>query len=408
MEAGRALSAPILTASSVGKRYALGPARTQLTRYLRRSRQAGSSDEFWAVRDVSFELPREGSLGLIGRNGAGKSTLLRLLAGTAKPTEGSVECDARLACVLDLGVGFQPLETGRQNAEAALALDGGYSKSEIPALVREIEAFAEIGAYFDRPIRTYSDGMRLRLAFATITVLRPEVLVTDEVIVVGDSFFQEKCRAWFDRFLADGGSLVLCAHDLGQIQQLCTRTLWLDGGRVAEIGDSREVIRSYREAVGAEPEVGNERAPAGTTHETGHSAGLLFEVVELHLRDEAGAEVRELAPDATVVVEADIRAPAGVPHVHFGITTENLTPVFGVSSDMGDAEPTKLADDLYRYRLRFDRWPLGPGRYRLRAHAIDETGTRLYDTVEIHFSVAGSAQGEGLVRLRSEWHPDQS
>ncbi len=148
------------------------------------------------------------SLGVIGRNGAGKSTLLRVLAGVARPTEGSVATRARVACLLDLGVGFHALETGRENAETALVLQAGLTRREARRRVAEVEEFAGLGAFFERPMRTYSDGMRLRLAFATITVLEPEVLVTDEILAVGDDGFQERCNAWFDRFLGGGGGRI--------------------------------------------------------------------------------------------------------------------------------------------------------------------------------------------------------
>lgn len=340
------------------------------------------------------------SLGVIGRNGAGKSTLLRVLAGVARPTEGSVATRARVACLLDLGVGFHALETGRENAETALVLQAGLTRREARRRVAEVEEFAGLGAFFERPMRTYSDGMRLRLAFATITVLEPEVLVTDEILAVGDDGFQERCNAWFDRFLGGGGGLVLCSHDLGQIQRLCDRTLWLDGGRAREVGDSRDVVRHYREAMGTAAAGGEEGGgDAGHVHAVGHAAGLPFEVVDLRLEREDGGDARLLPRDATVLVTADVNAPAGVPQICIGITRDDLTPVWGIASDMDGALPTALGGGRYRYRLRLSRLPLTAGTYRLRAHALDETGTRLYDTVELLFGVEGDDEDAGLIRL---------
>jgi len=357
------------------------------------------------LRGVSFSLAPGQSLGVIGRNGAGKSTLLRILAGVARPTEGRVEVSARVACLLDLGVGFHPLETGRQNAETTLVLQAGFTRREARRRVADVEAFAELGAFFDRPIRTYSDGMRLRLAFATITVLDPEVLVTDEILAVGDETFQQRCNAWFDRFLAGGGGLVLCSHDLAQVQRLCDRTAWLDGGGIRELGDSRDVVRHYREAMGTAAAGGEEGGgEAGHVHLLGLRAGLPFEVVDLRLEDEEGRSLQVVPRDATVLVTADVHAPAGVPQVCLGITRADMTPVFGVASDMDDAVPERVADSRYRYRLRLPRLPLTAGRYRLRAHAMDETGTRLYDTVELMFSVAGDDEDAGIVRLPSAAH----
>src|SRR5439155_8404877 len=160
-------------------------------------------------RGGSFALAHRQSLGVSERNGAGKPPVLRILAGVARPSEGRVEVRARVACLLDLAVGFHSLETGRENAETTLVLQAGLTRREARTRLREIEEFAEIGAFFDRPIRTYSNGMRLRLAFATITVLAPEVLVTDEILAVGDESFQQRCNRWFDRFLGGGGGLIL-------------------------------------------------------------------------------------------------------------------------------------------------------------------------------------------------------
>jgi lipopolysaccharide transport system ATP-binding protein len=398
-----------LAACGIGKRYPLAPTRVGAILAPRRhaAKELPPSAALWVLRDVDFALAHGQSLGVIGRNGAGKSTLLRIVAGVARPSAGRIETHARLACLLDLGVGFHSLETGRDNAETTLVLQAGLSRREARRRLREIEEFAEIGEFFDRPIRTYSDGMRLRLAFATITVLDPEVLVTDEILAVGDEAFQQRCNLWFDRFLGRGGGLVLCSHDLMQIQRLCDRTLWLDGGGIRELGDSRDVVRHYREAMGTAAAGGEEGGgQAGHAHAVGLVAGLAFEVVDLRLEDDGGHAVRDLSPDATVVVTADVHAPAGVPQICIGITRADMTPVFGVSSDMDEAVPRQIDSALYRYRLRFPRLPLTAGAYRLRAHAMDETGTRLYDTVELTFSVAGDDEDAGLVRLPIDEQPE--
>jgi lipopolysaccharide transport system ATP-binding protein len=404
---GLALSPP--TAPSTGRSCALAARRLskcydrgspRLGRFVRelrdRALRLAAADVLWAVRDVSFEIERGHSLGVIGRNGSGKSTLLRLLAGTARPSAGAVERNARMGCLLDLGVGFHPLETGAQNAETSLVLLAGMSRQEARRALPEVAAFAAIGAFFDRPLRTYSAGMQLRLAFAVAALMSPEVLVTDEVIAVGDAAFQRKCERWFDAFLARGGSLVLCAHDLSQVTRLCERTLWLDRGAPRELGPSREVARHYRDSLDVE------QAPAGSEHPIGESSGMPFEVVDLHLRDVRGREVRAVRPGDTVVVTADVHSPAAVAQLCIGILRDDLTPVYGLSSDMDGARPEALGAERYRYRLSFPEIALTPGPHRLRAHAMDETGTRLYDTVEIPFLVEGDDE-PGLVRLEPRW-----
>ncbi|MFM7141109.1 MAG: ABC transporter ATP-binding protein [Alphaproteobacteria bacterium] len=395
----------VLTAFGLGKRYGIG--RPRVRPLLRRLAGRGPTRDgvafgHWAVRGVSFELPRGGSLGLIGRNGSGKSTLLRLLAGTAHPTEGSVEVGARLGCLLDLGTGFQALETGRENAEGWLVLQGGLSRAEARRATRDVERFADIGDYFDRPLRTCSSGMQLRVAFATAAQLEPEVLVTDEVLAVGDDSFQRRCNRWFDRFLARGGTLVLCSHDLFQVQRLCERTLWLDAGEPRELGSTREVVRHYRELVGSAPTGGGEagEADAGTRHRPGEASGLEFEVADMRLLDARGHDVREIDPGDTVMLVADVRAAAAIPNVHLSFTRSDGVPVYGISSDMENVLPTPVGEDLHRFVLEFPDLPLLPGNYVAKSHALDETGTRLYDTVEIAFRVRGEATGRGLVDPR--------
>jgi len=358
--------------------------------------QPGSFD---ALAEVSFSLEAGDTLGLIGRNGAGKSTLLGVLAGTIQPTQGTVETQRRVASLLDLGTGFHPLETGRQNAESMLSLYLRISRRAAREKLLAVREFSGLGDRFEDPIRTYSDGMRLRLSFATVSVLQPEILITDEVLVVGDAEFQSRCERWFDSFLAGGGTLVLCSHDLGQVGRLCRRALWLDQGKTAALGTTVEVIRAYRESIGTSES--DPSGEAGVEHGSGTKSGLPFEVTRLSLSDTGGMECQELPVGSAARISIDVAAPAGIPHVFVGITTGELVPVYGVASDMDGVRPEKIAAGLYRFELGFPDLRLLPGSYRLRAHALDETGTRLYDTVQLNFRVQGdSAPGpRGLVGL---------
>ncbi|HEY8514998.1 MAG TPA: ATP-binding cassette domain-containing protein [Candidatus Binatia bacterium] len=397
---------PALIARGLGKYYALSRSRVRpLLRRLRDPKAPPAPGGLWAVRDVSFSLEQGESLGVIGCNGAGKSTLLRLLAGTARPTEGTVERGARVASLLDLGIAFHPLETGRQNAEAALVLQAGMTRREARARTAEVAAFADIGDFFDRPIRTYSDGMRLRLGFAVITLLEVDVLVTDEILSVGDQAFQRRCDRWMDRFLGRGGTLVLCSHDLSEVQRLCARTLWMEGGRPRALGESRAVIRAYRESLGEDGDGTRRERSEGHAHAPGERTSLPYEVVDLRLQDESGRDVTVVPQGGTALVTVDVCAAVGVPQLFVGITRHDLTPIYGVASDMDGAVPERVAPDRYRYRLRFPDLPLTPERYRLRAHALDETGTRLYDTVELYFTVLGEPADDGLVRVEARWLP---
>lgn len=200
--------------------------------------------EYWAVRDVSFSLRRGESAGLIGRNGAGKSTLLKLITGTIRPSAGTVQIMGRVSAILELGLGFNPDLTGRQNIQLAGGMIG-LGTQEISDLVPEIEAFADLGQFFDQPLRIYSSGMQARLAFALATCKQPDVLIVDEVLSVGDAAFQRKCFRRIEEFLASGTSLLFVSHDIESVRRLCSFGIFLKDGRVVKSGPAKEVCDRY-------------------------------------------------------------------------------------------------------------------------------------------------------------------
>lgn len=198
------------------------------------------SDHFLALDDVSFRIVRGEAVGLVGRNGAGKSTLLKLVTGIVRPTSGSVAVRGQVAPLLALGNGLDPALTGREN----IYLNGailGYEKSYLRARETDIIEFSELGSFIDAPVRTYSSGMTMRLAFSIATAASPEILILDEVLAVGDSAFQAKCRARIGEIIADGATVFFVSHNLADIQQLCSRAVWLEKGKVVADGPSGEV-----------------------------------------------------------------------------------------------------------------------------------------------------------------------
>ncbi len=201
---------------------------------------------FWALKDVSFELRAGESLGIIGRNGAGKSTLLQIIAGTMEPTEGEVEVGRRVAALLELGSGFNFEFTGRENVWLNCVILG-VPEGEIERRFPEIEAFAGIGEFLDRPVKTYSTGMVVRLAFAVQVLLDPEILIVDEALAVGDAAFQIKCMDHMRGLLERGVSVILVTHDVNTVRSFCDRVLWLDAGRVEGFGEPREITSRYME-----------------------------------------------------------------------------------------------------------------------------------------------------------------
>ncbi len=201
-------------------------------------------EEHWVLKDVSFSIGPGEAIGVVGQNGAGKSTLLKLITGTTSPTQGQVQLRGRVAAILELGMGFSSDLTGRQNAYHSAGLMG-YSQAEIERAMPEIEAFAEVGEYFDQPVRTYSSGMQMRVAFSVATAFKPDLLIVDEALSVGDSYFQHKSFDRMRQFRDEGVSIMLVTHSMGDIRTLCDRAILLDKGRVLKDGQPDEVVDYY-------------------------------------------------------------------------------------------------------------------------------------------------------------------
>jgi len=210
--------------------------------------------EFWALRDINLDVGRGARLGFIGRNGAGKSTLLKIVAGNVAATEGTVEVNGRIQALMELGTGFHPEFTGRQNIRASLAFQG-FRDAEIRQMEEEIVDFAELDEFIDQPVKTYSAGMYTRLAFSTATAIKPEILIIDEVLGAGDAYFAGKCLERMKQLTeASGATVLFVSHDLGSVQQLCERVIWIDHGRVQYDGKPLEVIKAYMAVVHKEEE----------------------------------------------------------------------------------------------------------------------------------------------------------
>ncbi|HXH91986.1 MAG TPA: ABC transporter ATP-binding protein [Thermoanaerobaculia bacterium] len=248
------MSSVLISASGVGKQYFLGAdpfgtlsLRDRITDVVRsafRSRQAAVSRDFWALRDVGFELQRGEVLGVIGRNGAGKSTLLKILSQITEPTEGEVNLYGRISSLLEVGVGFHPELSGREN----VFLNGailGMTRAEMRRKFDEIVAFAEVEAFIDTPVKRYSSGMYVRLAFAVAAHLEPDVLIVDEVLAVGDAAFQRKCLGKMESVASQDRAVMVVSHNMSIVTQLCERVIWLDRGRIVAAGETREVVGAY-------------------------------------------------------------------------------------------------------------------------------------------------------------------
>ncbi|WP_369821606.1 ABC transporter ATP-binding protein [Rhodoferax sp. OV413] len=200
--------------------------------------------EFWAIKDLSFEIKKGQTVGIIGRNGAGKSTLLQIICGTLTPTSGSIEINGRVAALLELGAGFNGEFTGRENIQMYGGVLG-LSSEEIAARFDDITDFADIGDFLDQPVKTYSSGMYVRLAFAVVIHVDADVLIVDEALAVGDIAFQAKCMMALKRLMDDGATVLFVSHDTSSVRNLCQKVLWLDAGKSKAFGDPEKIIGNY-------------------------------------------------------------------------------------------------------------------------------------------------------------------
>jgi lipopolysaccharide transport system ATP-binding protein len=348
---------------------------------------------FRALDGVSFTLARGESLGIVGENGAGKSTLLKIIAGVVKPTRGELSVHGRVGALLELGAGFHPEYTGLANIDLAAALLG-LSPSDIAAKRDEIVAFADLGDHIRDPIKQYSSGMVVRLGFAVATALDPDILITDEVLAVGDESFQKRCIAWMERFLDGGGTLLLCSHSMYHIQKLCAHALWLKDGHVEQYGAAEDVTRAYLAY--------HEEKSAGAKTAMPLSHAVASGAYAIQALDASADEVSQ-GDDLTLrgeVYSPDARAPVVV----VGIVRADGTPVYGVASDMDGVAIERRDDHRFAFAITFPALPLAPGKYWLRAHAADPEGLRVFDNVERALVVRGRTRELGLVRLAHRWH----
>jgi lipopolysaccharide transport system ATP-binding protein len=388
----------LIQARGLGKAYPKAHRSGDRLRALGRLLFTGSdSDRISVLRDVDLEVRRGESLGLIGANGAGKSTLLKLITGVLTPTSGSVHVQGEIGALLELGAGFHPEYSGRDNIAMAATLHG-LTGAQLRERLPEIIEFADIGRYIDEPVKHYSSGMVVRLGFAVIASLKPDLLVTDEVLAVGDESFQKKCVKWMQDYLADGGTLILVSHSMYHIQKLCRHACWLRDGEIAMAGDVFDVTQAYL----AWHE--NKSAPVADVQGPDRH-NVEFSVLDVDLNGQTAERPLVLERGATLTLRARIRSRDDrMPCVAVGIVRADGTPVYGVSSDMDGCDPQRLGAGEYACELVFDALALLPGSYTVRVHPMDPEGVRVFDTLERVVTIRGATREFGMVRLSHRWN----
>ncbi len=335
----------------------------------------------WVLQEINFQVAPGEAVGLIGINGAGKSTLLKLITGTTQPTTGGVTMTGRVAALLELGMGFHPDFTGRQNVVMAGQLLG-LSVEEIHALMPQIEEFAGIGDYIDQPVRVYSSGMQMRLAFSVATARRPDILIVDEALSVGDAYFQHKSFDRIREFRKQGTTLLLVSHDKQAIQSVCDRAILLDGGRLAKEGKPEEIM-DYYNAMIAEREnetvrLSERNGKVQTISGTGEAT-----VTDIALVDEHGARVEVVDVGSAVTLEVTVQARAAIPRMVLGYMIKDRLgqPMYGTNTHLKELPLDLVAageEIVYRFHFPMN---LGPGTYSV-ATAIVSTETHLVNNYE--------------------------
>lgn len=343
------------------------------------------SEEHWVLRDVSFKVAPGEVVGIIGQNGAGKSTLLKIITGTTRATEGTVARIGRVAAILELGMGFNADLSGRQNAFHAAGLMG-HTQDQVIAAMPDIEGFAEIGQYFDEPVRTYSSGMQMRVAFAVATAFSPDLLIVDEALSVGDSYFQHKSFDRIRRFRDIGTSIMLVSHSMADVKTLCDKVVLLDKGRVVRIGPPDEVVDYYNALVAAKENekltVEQQRSKNGWAITRSGTRQVMVESLCL-LDANSGETVAVAKVGQSLRLDLMARAEEAVPSLVLGFMIRDKQGHVIWGSNTWHSEQVVRdvqAGDAIQFSLDFV-CRLGPGSYSV-SPALVSTDTHLVNNYE--------------------------
>ena len=406
MPSDASLSSGEVRLSGIGKAYSdrASPLRSLFDALARRT----SGPQRWVLQGVDLDLPRGGSLGVIGANGAGKSTLLQIIAGTLQPTSGTRTCKGRIGALLELGAGFNPEFTGEENARLACVVMG-MSPSEVEAKLPDIEAFAEIGVAWSRPVKTYSSGMFVRLAFSVSTAIEPDLLIIDEALSVGDAAFSRKS---FDRIMAlreRGVTLIFCTHALYQVEMLCEHALWLDQGTIKAHGTAASVVARYNEQLKLQDQR-SVSEPAGGVRILGAADRLArVKQVEILCNNQPCAsqevpELRSKIDELAVLIHAEHDQSVPAPTVAVLISDATGMHVTSCTS-FHDGFVWGATNGKLTACVHLPSIPLMRGEFTVDVFLMCERGIHVYEHV-VHaarFSVAATGAEPGIVRLPHHW-----
>ncbi|QSQ25076.1 ABC transporter ATP-binding protein [Pyxidicoccus parkwayensis] len=383
--------------------------KSELLRWLRGKRQPREAGLITALRGIDLTIPKGSTVGIIGRNGSGKSTLLKLITGIYAPTSGSLEINGRISALLDLGAGFHPDFSGREN----ILINGiilGMSRAEVKARMNDIIAFSELGEFIDEPVRTYSSGMYMRLAFAVATHVDPDILIIDEILAVGDEHFSKKSLAKMMDFKRQGKTIVLVTHDMSAVERWCDLAAWIDGGIIRRVGRPSEVAAEYRQAVALAEAQSTVFTPPALT-EGGGALPQLSAVaqpsegpvrhLQVRLTDGRGEDVRAPAPEQALEVRVGYELERATEDVEFVVSFQMPDGrVVYETSTRREAVALSGLPSPGVVRFVVERLGLLGGTYALVVTARAARGSC---TARCTFEVAATLEEQGVFRPPHRW-----
>ena len=357
--------------------------------------------DFYALKDINLTLNTGESLGIIGNNGAGKSSLLRLLAGNLNPTSGTIQLRGSRSAILELGSGFQAEFTGWENARMGLILLGIHPK-ELDKYLQQVLDFSELGEFIYQPVKTYSSGMTMRLAFSIAIVIQPEILIVDEALSVGDQHFQKKSLDKMREMLSKNSTLIFCSHNLYQIKEMCKKAIWLEHGKIKMQGAVDPIVDAYQDDL------------RGTTDSTTPQQKPPSSQPFIKNIDLEGGRQDEYSiyfnTEQSFTIRTEIEPyDISIDDIHLGLVIRRNDDVqcYGISTLHEEVPLQKLESGHYGIRFTIDKLPLLSGKYCVEAWLIDSSGVHIYDSRErcCHFSVrqASQKQGIGIAKLEHYW-----
>ncbi len=385
----------VIRVADVSKRFRLDKDKSLKERLVLRRANRVPVEEFWALRNVSFELDAGATLGLIGHNGSGKSTLLKTVGGILTPTTGFVEKRGRIAALLELGAGFHPDLTGRENVYLNASILG-LTRAQTDMYFDAIVDFSGIEQFIDTQVKFYSSGMYVRLAFAVAVHVDPEILLVDEVLSVGDEPFQRKCLERIKSFQREGRTIVFVTHSLDQTRELCDRVILLEHGNVIVDGKPTDAIRTYRERYAVDEPEDEEEEPLGTGELT---------ITGVRVVDGVGASKRDFVPGDDVGIELEVTAHESVPSWVCGVEIRNQidTLVFGTNSSLLGVSLPAFDSGIRRIRFTLPRIPMTEGVYAVTVAVHPPDAVQEFHRLDrtVSFTVRSSADQTGVVHLNA-------